>query len=157
MSRLMRSKVLSFFQSSKFANSAQKMDTGKRLKRPSRRKKSALEDGATEAAVQTDPVNGSCASGPQTGGSHRRQEGSAGDPRAGRVRGHSDEPSSTGDTSQQGAGRGRGRCDDKPTLVVPGRIVQNVYPVRFQGTVLYIPTGGFLQPHGLLDKMRGEE
>lgn len=143
------------------------MSTGKRLKRHSRRKKSALEDDTTEAAgrssaaVQTDPEDGSCGIGRHTRGSHLREETSATDLDTERARaanqGHPSEPSSPCDTSKQGAGCEPEPGDDTLTFMVPGRIVQNVYPVRYQGTVLYIPTGGFLRPHGRLHKMRSEE
>lgn len=139
------------------------MNTGKRSKQPGRRKQ--LEDDATAAAVrlsasvQTDPVNVSCSKGRQTEGSRHREESSTGDLQTGPARpanqGLSDGPSVSCDASKQEARCER--CNDVPTLMVPERIVQTVYPIRYQGTVLYIPTGGFLPPHGLLHKMRSEE
>lgn len=148
-----------------------KMNTGKGWKRHSRQKKSTLEDDSREAAgrsavaVQTDPVDGSPGIRRQTGGSRHREETSAKDPNTGRVRtANQGDPSKppppsppppSHDTKKHGASCEP--CDDIPTLMVPGRIVHNVYPVRYQGTVLYIPTGGFLRPHGLLHKMTSEE
>lgn len=140
-----------------------KMNTGKLSKSQSRRKRSALEDDATkaagrsDAAAQTDPVGGSYGFGQKIEGSHRGEETSARDPHTGQNRaanqGHANKPSSSScDTNKQGARCQQGPCDDIPTLMVPGRIVQNVYPVKYQGTVLYIPTGGFVRPHELLDK-----
>lgn len=143
------------------------MNTGKRSSRHIRRKKSTSGDDTTEAAgrsavaVQTDPVDGN--QHRQSEGPQHREETSAGDPHPGRVRaadqGHTSEPpsSSSRDADKQGAECERAPRDDIPTFMVPQRIVRNVYPVQYQGTVLYIPTGGFLRPHALLHQVRSEE
>lgn len=147
------------------------MSTGKRSRRLHRQKNSALEDDATEVAVrpgaaeQTDPLDGSCSGvDPATKGSHHCEETSARDGHAGRARTAnqgqpkaSSSSSPSRDTNNREAGSERGPCDDVPMFMVPGRIVQTVYPIRYQGTVLYIPTGGFLRPQQLLQKMRSEE
>lgn len=144
------------------------MNTGKGSRRLHRQKNSALEDDATEVAVrpgaaeQTDPLDGSRSGvDPATKGSHYCEETSARDGHTGRARtanqGQPKASSSSRDTNNQEAGSERGPYDDIPMFMVPGRIVQTVYPVRYQGTVLYIPTGGFLRPQRLLQKMRSEE
>lgn len=144
------------------------MSTGKRSRRLHRQKNSALEDDAKEVAVrpgaaeQTDPLYGSRSGvDPATKGSHHCEETSARDGHAGRARtanqGQPKASSPSRDTNNREAGSEREPCDDVPMFMVPGRIVQTVYPIRYQGTVLYIPTGGFLRPQQLLQKMRSEE
>lgn len=170
--RLCEAKFLNFVQrllKNVNVNEQKNMSTSKRSKRLHRQKSSAPEDDAAEAAVrpgaaeQTDPLDGRRSGvNPPTESSHHREETSARDRHTVRARtvnhGQPEASSSaSSDANNQEAGSKQGLCDDIPTFMVPGRIVQTAYPVRFQGTVLNIPTGGFLRPQRLLQKMRSEE
>lgn len=134
-------------------SSTKHMNAGKRSKR------SALEADAVRrpAAEQMDPPDRSRGGvDPPTEGSHHREKTSARDRHTERTETANQEQqnassSSSCDTNNQET------SSDVPTSMVPGRIVQTVYPVRYQGTVLYIPTGGFMRPQQLLQKMRSEE